>query len=65
MITEGIVAMIWAAAAIKYAGSYEGLQQMLTSGGNSNPAVVVNFICNDWMGGLGAILAILGVVAAP
>ena len=65
MITEGIVAMIWAAAAIKYAGSYEGLQEMLASSGSSNPAVVVNFICNDWMGRVGAILAILGVVAAP
>ena len=65
MITEGIVAMIWAAAAIKYAGGYDELQQMLTAEGNSNPALVVNFICNDWMGGIGAILAILGVVAAP
>ena len=27
MITEGIVAMIWAAAAIKYAGGYDELQQ--------------------------------------
>lgn len=65
MITEGIVALIWAAAAIKYAGSYTHLQELLTSGGNANPAVVVNFICNDWMGTAGAVLAILGVVAAP
>lgn len=65
MITEGIVALIWAAAAIKYAGSYQGLQDLLNQGGNANPAVVVNFICNDWMGTVGAVLAILGVVAAP
>lgn len=60
MITEGFVALIWAAAAIKYAdGNYETLQ------GLGNPAKVVNFICNNWMGSVGAILAILGVVAAP
>lgn len=65
MITEGIVAMIWAAAAIKYAGGYGQLQALLNSEGNSNPALIVNFICNDWMGTVGAVLAILGVVAAP
>ena len=32
---------------------------------NGNPANIVNFICNDWMGRIGAVLAILGVVAAP
>ena len=30
-----------------------------------NPAIIVNAICNDWLGSVGAILAILGVVAAP
>ncbi len=65
MITEGVVALIWAAAAIKYAGSYEQLQALLSSGGDSNPAIVVKMICQDWMGTTGAILAILGVVAAP
>ena len=30
MITEGIVALIWAAAAIKYAGSYERLAERLS-----------------------------------
>lgn len=59
MIVEGIVALIWAAAAIKFAGSYERLAEM------GNPAVVVNEICQNWMGTVGAILAILGVVAAP
>ena len=62
MITEGFVALIWAAAAIKYAGgTSEGLALKM----NGNPANIVNFICNDWMGRIGAILAILGVVAAP
>ncbi len=75
MITEGLVAMIWAAAAIKFANGldiagatpYEKLYNMLTDCGahGVNPAVVVNTICHSWLGSLGAILAILGVVAAP
>lgn len=59
MITEGIVALIWAAAAIKFAGSYQALADLGT------PAVVVDTICRSWLGTLGALLAILGVVAAP
>ncbi|MDO4211500.1 MAG: carbon starvation CstA family protein [Bacteroidales bacterium] len=65
MITEGIVALIWAAAAIKFASTlnpgapYEGLAEM------GNPAIVVNKICSTWLGTIGAILAVLGVVAAP
>ncbi len=65
MIAEGVVAMIWAAAAIKFAGSYEHLSEMMTSGGKSNPAILVNMICQTWMGRIGALLAVLGVVAAP
>ena len=59
MITEGIVAMIWAAAAIKFAGSYENLAAMGT------PATVVHTICSSWLGIAGSILAILGVIVAP
>jgi carbon starvation protein CstA len=32
---------------------------------NGNPAKLVTDICNSWMGQVGGILAILGVVAAP
>ena len=65
MITEGVVALIWAAAGIKFAGSYENLLRLMAPDGNSNPAIVVNAICHDCMGTFGAVLAILGVVAAP
>lgn len=67
MITEGVVALIWAAAAIKFSGSYDALYANLTDGGvaTSNPAKLVNFICSTWMGKVGAVLAVLGVVAAP
>lgn len=75
MITEGLVAMIWAGAAIKFADSldvlgatpYEKLLNAMTDPVTHklNPAIIVNAICNSWLGGLGAVLAILGVVAAP
>lgn len=59
MIVEGLVALIWAAASIKFAGGYQQLADM------GNPAVVVSTLCSSWMGRIGAVLAILGVVAAP
>lgn len=73
MITEGIVALIWAAAAIKFADSlsvegatpYEKLLNAMTVDGKLNPAIIVNQICHSWLGSVGAVLAILGVVAAP
>ncbi|MBO4672833.1 MAG: carbon starvation protein A [Bacteroidaceae bacterium] len=81
MITEGLVALIWAAAAIKFADSfdvtkygmtgdeapYEKLWALMTNGGTTgaNPAVLVNVLCSTWLGKVGSVLAILGVVAAP
>ncbi|MCQ2258331.1 MAG: carbon starvation protein A [Bacteroidaceae bacterium] len=81
MITEGVVALVWAAAAIKFADSfdvtkfgmsndiapYEKLLAIMTNGGETspNPAVLVNTICQSWLGTAGAVLAVLGVVAAP
>lgn len=57
MITEGIVALIWAAAA-----TYFFLENGM---GESNAAVVVNAITKDWLGPVGSVLAVLGVIAAP
>lgn len=37
----------------------------MSSGGKTNPALLVNMICTTWMGRIGALLAVLGVVAAP
>lgn len=62
MITEGIVALIWAAAAINFTGGYTGLQDFMQGG---TPAVLVNALSKDWLGTFGGILAILGVIAAP
>ena len=62
MVTEGIVALIWAAAAIAFTGGYEGLQNYM---GDGSPAILVNDISKTWLGTFGGILAILGVIAAP
>ncbi|WP_300351581.1 carbon starvation CstA family protein [Clostridium sp.] len=61
MIAEGIIALVWAAAAMCFFGDTAGLQVALKDG----PATVVNVISNTLMGKFGAILAILGVVACP
>lgn len=62
MVTEGVVALIWAAAAVAFTGGYAELQQTL---GSSSPAVLVNDISKNWLGTFGGVLAILGVIAAP
>ncbi|MDE7160734.1 MAG: carbon starvation protein A [Muribaculaceae bacterium] len=62
MVTEGIVALIWAAAAITFTGGYDGLQKFL---GDGSPAILVDRLSRSWLGPVGGILAILGVVAAP
>ncbi|MBR6177971.1 MAG: carbon starvation protein A [Bacteroidales bacterium] len=56
MILEGIIAMIWAAAAIWY---YK------EKGYGESQASIVYFITETWMGRIGSILAMLGVVFAP
>ncbi|MBR5735227.1 MAG: carbon starvation protein A [Bacteroidales bacterium] len=63
MITEGIVAMIWATAAINYFGGPEGLNNAAAAG--NTPAIIVNMLCNDWLGKIGAVIAVLGVVVCP
>lgn len=60
MITEGIVTLIWAAAAMSFFGGVNSLAQHVGA-----PAVVVNMISNSLLGPIGGLLAILGVVAAP
>jgi carbon starvation protein CstA len=64
MVAEGIVALIWAAAAISFFGSVGGLQEFLHAHDN-NAAVVVDKIAHSWLGKFGGILAIIGVIAAP
>jgi carbon starvation protein CstA len=63
MICEGIVATIWATAAMAYTGGPEGLNAAAAAG--NTPAILVNSICNDWLGKVGAIIAVMGVIACP
>ena len=74
MIAEGIVAMIWATAAITYCGGPEGLNNAMTSVGteingvivkNAQAADLVDLICKSWLGKAGAVIALLGVVICP
>lgn len=64
MVAEGIVALIWAAAAIAFTGGYEGLTTYMAEHGNSAGALV-NDLSISWLGTFGGILALLGVIAAP
>ncbi|MBQ6939665.1 MAG: carbon starvation protein A [Muribaculaceae bacterium] len=64
MVTEGILALIWAAAAVAFTGSYEGLAAYMADSGNK-PLVLVNDISVTWLGSLGGFLALLGVIFAP
>ncbi|MCH5328331.1 MAG: carbon starvation protein A [Coprobacter sp.] len=69
MITEGIVALIWAAAAT-YFFSPEGQLEFGVGGQeaaqvNGSAAIIVKKISENWLGIAGGILALLGVVAAP
>ena len=69
MITEGIVALIWASVSMWFfygepTPGYELIAGAEKGFYTSAPAVV-NLVCNDWLGVAGAILAMLGVVAAP
>ena len=62
MITEGVIALVWAAAGVAFYGSAGGLQQALASMGQSG---VVYDISTKLLGTVGGVLAIIGVVACP
>lgn len=64
MVSEGIVALIWAAAAITFTGGYDKLAAYMSEHG-SDAGILVHEVCVSWLGTFGGILAILGVVAAP
>lgn len=63
MITEGIVALIWATVASWF--FYGGGAAEVGSGLSAAAPEVVVKVSEGWLGILGGILAILGVVAAP
>ena len=80
MITEGIVALVWASVSM-YFFYYGGWREVVApetanqfiaqaKGGHSlieffSAPTVVKMVCEGWLGVFGGILALLGVVAAP
>ena len=80
MITEGVVALIWATASM-YFFYYGGWREVVSAavadqfiaqadGGKSliqffSAPEVVEHVCSGWLGMFGGLLALLGVVAAP
>lgn len=80
MITEGVVALIWATVSM-YFFYYGGWKEVVPAeiskefiaqadGGKSlvqffTAPKVVQYVCSNWLGVFGGVLALLGVVAAP
>jgi carbon starvation protein CstA len=64
MITEAMVAMIWASIAMSFFGGIGELNSVMVEH-KGNAAWVVNEVANSLLGKFGAVLALLGVVAAP
>jgi carbon starvation protein CstA len=62
MIAEGIIAMIWAAAAMSLFDGYNGLADILANGG---PAAIVSEASTAMLGAIGGTLAVLGVIVLP
>lgn len=65
MVCEGIVALIWAAAAIAFTGGYSGLADFMADPANGGAGGLVHAISIDWLGAVGGVLAMIGVIAAP
>ncbi|WP_404344749.1 carbon starvation protein A [Vreelandella venusta] len=62
MIAEGVIAMIWAAAAMSLFHGDQSLSDVLAAGG---PAAVVSEVSTTMLGAVGGTLAILGVIVLP
>lgn len=62
MISEGLIAMVWAAAGIAFYNGVPGLAAVLAKAG---PGGVVLEITKSLLGPIGGVLAMLGVIACP
>ena len=63
MVAEGIIALIWAAAGVSIYNGTEGLTTALAELGGQGG--VVYDICKTLLGPVGAVLAMIGVIACP
>lgn len=64
MVTEGIIALIWAAAAIAFTGGYAQMTEYMSAEGHTQGTFVTD-LAFGWLGQFGGVLAVIGVVAAP
>lgn len=62
MVSEGIIALIWAAAGVAFYDSTGGLAAALKAGG---PGGVVYDVSFTLLGTIGGVLAMIGVIACP
>ena len=63
MMSEGMVACVWALAGIAaFPGGYAELQELLNQGG---PGLVVNHVATSYLGVFGGIMAIVSVAIFP
>ncbi len=62
MIGEGIIALVWCTLGLSFYESSTALNEVLAAGG---PAKVVHDVSTSLLGGLGGVLAVLGVVILP
>ena len=70
MITEGIVALVWATVSMYFfygepTPGYEVINAVGNNGIHTQAPDLVKIMCSDWLGIVGGVLAVLGVVAAP
>lgn len=63
MVAEGVIALIWAAAGVAFYKTTGGLQTALTELGGQGP--VVYEITSTLLGPIGAVIAMIGVIACP
>ncbi len=63
MVSEGVIALVWAAAGVAFYETTGGLQAALTQFGGQGG--VVYDICQNLLGPVGAVLAMIGVIACP
>ena len=64
MISESVIALIWAAVAMAFFGGVEGLNSAMADM-NNDAGTAVSTITITTLGTVGSILALLGMVAAP
>lgn len=62
MVSEGIIALIWAAAGIAF---YGGVQGLGVASAGTTPADLVYDMSFSLLGNVGGILAMIGVIACP